>query len=398
MIPPDCTYIASQTALRAFVDSIRGATLLAVDTEFIGEKYYYPRLELLQISDGTRTGLVDVPATGSLDLLRPILTDPAVTKIFHAAGTDMPILAAALGTAVTPIFDTQVAAAMLGYGAQISLANLVRIAFGIEVKSGQTTSDWSARPLNDAQLTYAAEDVAHLHALHARLLGELQAAGRLEWYADEQARRVVDALATNDDQDDETLYRKVKDWMSLPPKDLVVLRELAIWREHRARDTNQPRRLVFTDEGLVEFAKFQPRTIDAARKLRKVHQGQIGRYFDELVGVVDRAKRIPKEQWPDRGGGERVEIPTGLVELCQALLRTEAEAQKLAPTMLATSADLQRLLARSIAEPGTEPDIPLLQGWRRQVAGDRLLALLNGQLVARVDRERGIVFEDYRGK
>lgn len=385
------TLIDHPKALAGYCQRLASAGRIAVDTEFVGEKYYYPKLELIQVSDGHETALIDVPAAGSLGPLAAILGDPSRLKIFHAAESDVPILGRALGCDPLPLFDTQVAASLLGYGAQISLANLIRSILETDVSSKQSTSDWTQRPLTEAQLAYAAADVLYLHQLEEELRRDLESEGRFGWYEGEQEAKLKN-MARNGDEDPATLYRRVKDWMSLHPRELVILRELAIWREERARKENLPRKAVFTDDGLIEFARFQPGDKEAARKLRRVHQGQVNRHFDAVREIIDRGRNIPRDQWPEKPAGERPDIPTGLLELCLALVRTESERRRIAPTVVATTSDLQRVVAR---RGNLDPDEhPILRGWRREVAGARLEALLRGEIVVRVGPGGALAFED----
>lgn len=387
------TYIATPKSLEKFCSEISEAKRIAIDTEFVGEKYYYPRLELIQVSDGKQIGLIDVQTCGSLAPLARVLSNPDCLKIFHAADSDIPILKRALDSDFLPLFDTQVAASLLGHGAQISLTNLVRNQLGIQVSSKQSTSDWSQRPLTTAQLEYAANDVLHLHELETALREDLASENRIEWYEDEQHAR-LNGLSIQGDDDIWDCYRRVKDWVSLAPREMAILRELAAWREETARRENIPRRMVFTDEGLIELSRFSPGTRDAARKLRRVHQGQINRYFDTLAPLVKHASQLPRDQWPEKPTGERPDIPTGLLELCQALVRTEGERHRIAPTVIATSAELQRVVNNraNLEENG----FPILKGWRAAVVGEKLKALLRGGVSVHVSESGELIFEDRR--
>jgi ribonuclease D len=213
----------------------------------------------------------------------------------------------------------------------------------------------------------------------------------LSWYEDEQAARMT-SLGEAADPDPMEMYKKVKDWVSLSPREMAYLRELTAWREEMARLENLPRRVVFTDEGLIEFARFAPANKEAARKLRRVHQGQVNRYYEELRQVLARAEKLPRDQWPEKPNGMRPDIPTGVLELCQALVRTEAENQAISPTILATSSDLQRFVTY---RDNLDPELhPILQGWRAEVVGNRLRALIRGELVARIGPGGSLVFED----
>lgn len=383
--------VASAAALEEVCARFAAAPRLAVDTEFVREKYYYPRLELAQVSDGTTIALIDVQAVGQLDPLAKLLSNPDSLKIFHAADQDLEVLQLVLGIAPLPMFDTQVAAALLGYGNQISLSNLVRSIAGVASGPTQSVSDWSHRPFAPEQLVYAAADVRHLHVLHDRLGADLRRRGREHWYADEQNDRVHMHVHEPDTPDTE-LYRRVKDWASLSRRELAVLRELAAWREETARERNLPRRTIFTDEGLLDLARFQPDNRAKAQKLRRLNPGQFNRYFDALMAAIRRGQNLPQDQWPEKPSAERSDIPTGLLELCQALLRTTAEQHDIASSVLATSADLQQLITQRRTADRLE--IPLLHGWRYEVAGRHLEALLEGRMAVVVGRDGNLVFSE----
>ncbi|CAN5394474.1 ribonuclease D [soil metagenome] len=388
---PQVIYVNTSEQLAEVCAKMAPSRRLAIDTEFVGEKYYYPRLELLQLADEHIIALIDAPAIADLSPLAELLGDPKRLKILHAAGQDLEIMKRALGRDPLPIFDTQVAASMLGQGAQISLAGLIKGVLGVDVSGKQTTSDWTHRPLSQDQLEYAAEDVRHLLDLHDVLSSELKLHGRNSWYEDEQESRVRTALS-EDARPDREFYSRVKDWMSLRGKELAVLRELAEWRELTARSRNQPRKTILTEEGLIELARFQPLTKEAAQKLRRVNVGQIVKNFPELKRCIETGRALPKDQWPVKTTGERPDIPTGLLELCQALLRSVAEASQIAPTVLATTSDLQQLITRRADLDSL--DNPLLTGWRRDLAGQKIVDLLRGRIQVTVNEDGGLLFGD----
>jgi ribonuclease D len=387
----ETVYIDNAGRLAEFCKGLAGAKRIAVDTEFVGEKYYYPRLEVVQLrgEDGP-VGIVDAQAISDWSPLAALLADPAILKLFHAADQDLDILGRSAGVRTAPVFDTQLAASMLGFGAQISLVNLVRAIVDVELSGKQTTSDWSHRPLTAEQISYAAADVLHLHAIQAQQAAELKSRGRDGWFLDEQAQRLEGSGYT--EQEPMDAWRRVKDWASLSGRDLAVLRELAALRETRARERNVPRKLVLTDESLVELARFQPDTIDKMTKLRRINVGQANRLFTEIREATRRGKLLPREEWPCKPASEKVDIPTGLVELCQALLRTEAENHGVAPTILATTSDLTQVIIERAALDTL--DNPLLKGWRRELVGERLARLLRGQVQVVVGTDGGLIFED----
>jgi len=384
--------VETTSDLRAAVKSLGNPELLAVDTEFIGEKSYYPVLEIVQLRAAQGDPiLVDAQAVSDLSPLKPLLANAKVEKIIHSASQDIAILAREVPGFCGPIFDTQLAAAMAGLGEQVSLANLARELVGATIDKAETVSDWSARPLRAAQLEYAASDVLHLHALRTEIVRRLEALGRMDWYREEQQARFEAAASVLEPVDSE-IFRSVKEWGKVPESKLVILQQLSIWREERARRNNVPRRNVMQDTVLISLARLAPTGPEQLKGQRHMSIGQVTRYGDEIFKAIERAKEIPRELWPTRPRGERPDIPTGLVEILQALIRSIAEKESIAPTLLATTTDLQTLVnnRRRMASL----DIPVLKGWRRELAGEKLLALLDGKIVLRVHNRSKLVFQD----
>jgi ribonuclease D len=385
-------YIATNSDLEKACTNLASAKRLAIDTEFIGEKYYFAKLEILQIGDGTDIYLIDIPAIDDYTPLTKLIGNPDVMKIFHAGTQDLQILKRYLGVSPLPAFDTQVAAALLGYGAQISLANLTREILGAGMNSKQSTSDWSERPLSHDQTTYAAADVLYLHDLETELTTQLQDLHRADWYDDEMKGKTALLEKNGSEESNQELYRRVKDWMSLSERELAILRELTCWREEKAQKENLPRRTVLRDEGLIELTRFQPQTREKAKKLRRIHIGQLMRHYDEIKEAMDRGAALPKDQWPKKPVNEKPNIPAGVMELCQALLRTESEKIKVASSIITTSSDLQRVIIhRNNLENNS---VPLLTGWRREVVGQKVIDLLEGKLVVSIGPNHQLVFTE----
>ncbi|MDK2972368.1 MAG: ribonuclease [Candidatus Sumerlaeota bacterium] len=388
---PEYEYIESPKALRAFCKRLDPHAPLAVDTEFVGERTYYPELEVIQLTDGAgNTAVVDAKAIGKGEPLAALLTNASREKIFHSGAQDLPILERFAGSIPWPVFDTQLAAAMIGLGAQVSYQNLVEMCLGKRVDKGQTASDWSQRPLKQAQLDYAATDVAHLHALRAYMIERLEKMGRLEWYREEQQKRAEDSTKRADMADEE-LYTTVKEWMKLSGRQLAVLRELTAWREQEARRQNVPRKKIMPDPGLVGLSRIIPQSRADVQGARQLPAGPLYRYIDELLPLIRKASELPKEQWPKKPVTQRPDVPAGFVELMQSLVRTMAEQEQIASALLATSSELTSLVNnRHRIE---DLDLPVLRGWRRELVGAKLIALLEGKLTLRIADRRRLEFE-----
>lgn len=388
----DFALLASDAALVAFCDGLASSRRIAVDTEFVGEQTYWPVLELVQLAgDDGRPGIVDVRSVRDLGPLRAVLGDPGREKILHAGAQDLPLLARVVGAAPEPVFDTQLAAAMVGLGAQPSYASLVDRLAGARVDKGQTVSDWSRRPLEARQLAYAADDVRHLHAVREALGARLASLGRTAWFEEEQARRVDAALRVHETPE-EDFHRTVKDWSRLRGRELAVLRALALWREAEARDRDVPRKRVLPDPALVHLARRPPRSRkDLGRLPRNVPGHLVDRHADAIVSVAREAAALPREAWPVRPEGRAPDLPPGLPEVLAAVVRGVADDTGIAPPLLATSAELAALVAHRDDE--APPDLPVLRGWRRALVGETLLALLRGERVVRIADGRRLVVE-----
>jgi ribonuclease D len=360
-----------------------------LDTEFVGEDTFIPRLELIQVATATTAAVIDFPAvqaSGSLDVLWELMCDTKIEKVFHAGRQDLDLFTLHAGQVPKPFFDTQIAAAMVGYGAQVAYANLVQRLHGTKLAKAHTFTNWSARPLSDDQIAYALEDVEFLLSIHTHLQDRLKTLGRSEWVSEEFAR--LETVVGEKSREPQERYQRIRGWDTLKPKGAAVLRELAVWREAEARRRNVPRGRVMRDEVLLQLARHPPKSVNDLRGLRGVHSSEVDRHGGQLLAAITSALALPPSAWPEVPS-ERKPDPesTGIVELLQAVLKARAAEEGIAPTMLATSADLQTLV--DAKQKRTVLNIPILHGWRRQLAGDLLLQVLDGAVTVSVDRTSG---------
>ena len=275
---------------------------------------------------------------------------------------------------------------MVGYGAQVAYANLVQRLHGTRLAKAHTFANWSARPLSDDQIAYALEDVEFLLSIHTHLRDRLNMLGRSEWVSEEFAR--LETAVGEKSREPQERYQRIRGWDTLKPKGAAVLRELAVWREAEARRRNVPRGRVMRDEVLLQLARHPPKSVDGLRGLRGVHSSEVDRQGRHLLAAINTALALPPSAWPEVPS-ERKPDPesTGIVELLQAVLKARAAAEGIAPTMLATSADLQTLVEAK--QNRSALNVPILHGWRRQLAGDLLLQVLDGVVTISVDRTSG---------
>lgn len=389
--PPKGSYITSSHALDQLCEQLRSSQILALDTEFVGEESFVPKLELIQVASHDVAAVIDFPAIrngGSLDSFWELICNPDIEKVVHAGRQDLDLFALHAGRVPTPVFDTQIAAAMLGLGAQVAYANLVQRIHGTKLEKAHTFTNWSARPLSHDQIAYAAEDVQFLLPIHAYLHKRLHTLGRAEWIREEFAR--LESSVGEKNREPLERYQRIRGWESLKPKQAAILRDLAAWRETEARRRNVPRGRVIRDEVLLQLARHPPKTVHELRSIRGLHGSEIDRNGEQLVTIIAAAVTLPPSAWPDVPKDRKPEPESiGLVELLQAVLKARASEAQIAPTLLATSADIQALV--DAKERKMSADLPLLRGWRRQLIGDLLVQILEGQVTVSVDPTKGVL-------
>lgn len=363
-------YITDIDSLTAFVGRATKARVVAVDTEFIRERTYYPKLCLVQMATESESVAIDPLAISDLSCLRDLLLDKDITKVFHACTQDLEVLLNALGIVPAPVFDTQLAAAFLGQRQQLGYGALVEAYCNVRLPKAESLTDWSRRPLDEEQLRYAEDDVIYLPQIYDRMIGELTRMDRLSWLGPEMAALTDAAHVTRDPQQ---AYLHLKRSSSLTRKQLAVAREVCAWREGTAARRNVPRKWVVTDEVLVELCKRVPRTVERLRRIRGTEQlGE--RDAQGLVAAVTRGvecdpARYPKVAHRDRPTPEMESV----IDLMYAMLRIVSDKSGIAPQLIATRDDLHDLALG-------KADARLLTGWRRELAGDTLLRLLSGEL------------------
>ncbi len=375
-------YIDKPEQLATLCEQLRRHDWLTLDTEFLREKTYRPRLCLLQVANPEVIACIDPLALDDLSPLLEVLYDSGITKVLHAAHQDLEIFFEMRGALPTPVFDTQIAATLLGHGDQIGYGNLVKAELGIELDKAHARTDWCHRPLSDAQLDYAADDVRHLREIYLRQRQQLTEMGREQWLQADFNELVDPERYSNPP---ETAWLRVKGANRLRGVQLAVLQALAAWREQQAQQSNRPRRWILKDEVLLDLAKQMPGDEARLRRIRGLEEGNVQRHGSNLLKLIAEAKRLPKEQWPTLKEGQRLPPEQEpLVDVLMALLRERSQQQTISPSAVASRRELERLVLG-------ESDIPLLQGWRAAIAGQALQALLNGELVLQVEGGRLMV-------
>ena len=352
--------IESPAALQEFLDAIAGTDWIALDTEFMREKTYFPQLCLVQAATLDQIACID-PLKVDVRLLEPLLRDPAVTKVFHAASQDLELFHHELGHVPAPVFDTQIAASMLGYGEQVGYANLVKAMLDRELDKSQTRTDWSRRPLDERQIQYAADDVRYLATLFNRLLHELDRSDRMQWLRPEMEALSEPTLYV---VDPDTAWQRVSGVKRLKPRQRAVVKTVAAWRERAAQESNRPRRWILSDDLVLDIARRTPDSIAALRGLRQFPAGMKGPRMESLLEAIKAGQALPPEQWPElperRRLAERDEV---LADVGMALLRDCARRHQISPSAIAQRKDVVELLTSE----GTSGR--LASGWRQEIAG-----------------------------
>jgi ribonuclease D len=379
--------IQNQDELEAVIAELRKSDFVTVDTEFIRETTFWPILCLIQMAAPGVTALVDPLAKGiDLKPFFELMADEAVTKVFHAARQDIEIIHHLGGLIPHPVFDSQVAAMVCGFGDSVSYDQLVQKVTGARLDKSSRFTDWRHRPLSDKQLEYALADVTYLIEVYEYLKAELEREGRAHWLNEEM--EVLTSKETYDPHPEDA-WKRLK-MRVRKPVELAVLQAVAAWREREARERDVPRGRVIKDDALFEVAQQQPRDEAALGRLRSIPKGwERSSTAAGLLSQVNAALAIPREELPRLPKYVQAgEGASAAAELLKVLLRLVAEKEGVAAKVLATSDDIDK-----IAADGEEAAVAALHGWRREVFGEQALRLVRGEIALRFENRRIGVFE-----
>ena len=378
---PPPTVVTDTDALTALCHRLANEEFVTVDTEFMRERTYYPELCLVQLAGETEVAIVDTVSEGlDLEPLGQLLANPAVTKVFHAARQDVEIFVQRFDAVPAPLFDTQVAAMVAGFGDQAGYDSLVSSLTGGSIDKAHRFSDWAARPLSPAQMAYAAADVTWLRLVYRRLRARLEDEGRLAWVAEEMA------ILTNPNTyriDPDTAWERLK-LRGNNRRFIALVRTIAAWREREAQRINIPRQRLLKDETLMEIAAIAPTSPEALSRARGITRGFAeGRTGASLLDAVAATATLPDASLPQPPRQrDTVKPSAALVQLLKVLLAARCEENAVAPKLIASSDDIDRIASED------EPDVQALHGWRRTVFGDDAIALRDGRVALGVDGRR----------
>ncbi len=370
--------ITSSDELSLFCSRLSGHRFVAVDTEFLRERTYWPKLCLVQVAVDGEAAAIDTLAPGiDLTPLFDLMQNSDVLKVFHSAGQDLSVFHTVMNDVPRPIFDTQIAAMVCGYGEQPAYATLVKSILDVQIDKASQMTDWSRRPLTDRQINYALSDVTHLINIYLELRQKLDESDRADWVEQE-----IDALlepssyvSNPDDQ-----WKRIR--IRRPTRAaLAVLREVAGWRERAAQERNMPRAWVVKDDSLAEIAANQPSSTQQLERVRGISQRFAeGRDGKAVLAAVQRALDTQESDWPDvpRRNG-RQDVSDTMVALLQALLKIRSDENSVAAGMVANRKELEQIALND------EADVRALGGWRREVFGEDALRLKHGELAITSD-------------
>jgi ribonuclease D len=376
--PQPVVAVETAAALAAATGVWKGVEALALDTEFVRERTFFPKLGLIQVSDGRAAYLIDPLAIPDLAPFAAVLRAPGTVKVVHSASEDLEVFKRALDAVPEPLFDTQIGAALAGVGGSLGYQKLVATVLGVELGKGETRTDWLARPLSPAQRSYAAEDVAYLLPVYVRLRDELLRLGRLSWVLEDSAALLSGLTRLEEDPD--AAYRRIRGAGRLNRRQLGVLQTLAAWRDQEARRRDLPRSFVLKEDLLLSLATRKPTVAEDLVRLPTFDARQAARDGVTWLALIEQALARPEAELPEPP--ERLPFTPAVRQLedrLRQLVAERAAALGIPPEILSSRRNLGGLLKSALTDP--EPRLPReLSGWRREVIGEDLLAAVRAAL------------------
>jgi len=364
-------YINSNEDLQTYCDSIKDSHTLFIDTEFIREKTYAPILCLIQVATEDTLACIDPLTISNLEPFLDLIYNEAVIKVFHAARQDLEIFYNLRQTAPRPLFDTQIAATLLGHADQIGYGNLVDALLKVPLDKKYARTDWTQRPLSSEQLEYAINDVIYLREIYKLITQQLNANNRIEWLQDD-----FDYLSSDSTFEvfPDKMWRKVKGHNKLGGMQRAILQDLAAWREQKAVSSDKPRKWIISDDILLSLAQHQPDSNTTLSKIRGLPDGVIKKSGAALIDIIKQSKQRPQDSWPVLAKFAKTSVQQDAVVDCMmAIVRLCAAKEKISASMLCSRKDLEQWLLT--AEP-----IALLSGWRNKIAGKQVSHFINGEI------------------
>ena len=379
----DFVFIDNAQALDELCQQFKDDNWLAVDTEFVRDSTYYPEFCLLQIGNQAISACIDVLAIDDLSCVIELLFNPSCIKVFHAASQDLELFYHLCQRVPQPLFDTQIAAPLLGFPEQVGYATLVSQYLGVHLGKGQQRTDWSKRPLSQAQLSYAAGDVAYLAKIYPLMIDRLAKLDRQNWLEVD-----LEKLAQPERYDipEEEAWRRIKATKKLKGVRLRAAQRLAAWREQTARNVNKPRNWILRDEALIDIANLLPSDREGLSRVRSLKGRSGEKYFDNFLYEVAEAKNDPVPKVDQEKPTNMIPVDAALVDLLMALVQLRAEENEINANVLASRKALEQAIRRDQASP-------VFQGWRAEIIGEDVKKMINGELALSILDKRLVVTE-----
>ena len=369
--------ITTTEELSVALSGMKEADFVAVDTEFMRETTYYPKLCLVQLCAAGRTVCID-PLAPDIDLsaLYDLMQNPDIVKVFHAGRQDLEIFVHQTGAVPSPIYDTQIAAMVCGLGDQAGYDKLVQHYTGKSIDKSSRFTNWAERPLTERQLKYAADDVIYLAEIYPRMMAYLKETSRTQWVESEMSLLTDLSIYQPDPT---TVWQRLK-FRGGRPDMVNRLAKLAEWRETEAQRRDVPRGRLIRDDTLIDLAGSNPKTAADFRKIRGFPGGESGKLIPQVLKALHKAGQTPKEDYPQMVRQEKKERPPqAVIELLRVLLKHVTEEYEVAPRLIASADDLEKLALDDTS------DIPALSGWRHEIFGQKALELKHGRLALSVE-------------
>ena len=378
--------------LIALMDELKREPAFAIDTEFERERTYWPKLQLIQVAGRNTTAVIDPLATQNLNPLYELLRDPSIVKVTHAGRQDAEIFYNRMHAPPANIYDTQIAAAFLGYGDQIGYAALVNRLLSIRVRKTERVTDWGLRPLSSGQIEYALADVRHLLEIRDRMNTSLERKGRLAWL-DEELAFYADPLFYVEDP--RRAWMRISGWRGLDRRGLGMLRELVLWRESEAARRDIPRVRVLPDDVLLDIAARAPRISGDLSPLRRLPARELERSGAAILKAVQTARDLPEADLPLPPPVPHDDPDASLIaDLLSVLLRRRARDLEIAPSLLGNRRNLEDLVGW-LSGSRSDPEPALLHGWRGDLVGRQLAALWEGKSSLVVEGRRTVSVREH---
>ena len=373
-------YIDSNAKLKSFLQDVRGADVVGFDTEFVSEDRYLPELCLVQVAVKDRLAVIDVLQIDDVSPFWEWLAEGSHVTVVHAAREEFRFCRQFTGKRPSRLFDTQVAAGLIGMEYPAALSTLVNRLLGESLAKGETRTNWRKRPLSDSQLQYAASDVLHLHRLHEVICDQIKQQGRESWLDEEMERQQVEY----EEQDQREKWRRVSGASNFSRKELAILRAVWRWRENEARERDTPPKRVLRDDLLVELAKRGVANVKRIRSLRGMEYSRLEKHIEEIAAAIREALDLPEDEWPEKRPRRRVPQLGLLGQFLAVSLGIICRNASLAPSLVGTTEELRTLAAWRLGLLKLNESPRLATGWRKELIGKQIEQFLDGKLSLRV--------------